>query len=358
MSLSDQLKQEEEEAKSIIKQERDIESHIDTVSRKLQKLEEMEKEAERYKKEGNNEKAEQLEEEITELNREILNKDFNHIIRQIRKGEEETGKILSNNPVEKIDVEEMKRLTEIAEIIEGHFKPKQNLGDPESNLYSSGQPQIAPNPEEQRGNNEYPDKKISNKGVKGRNLQEEEVIILQKLSKGTSWENHSGAIYEMGKIGDEIIEDLKLAKNEIEELQNEVKEDEEVIERSERTSEREKTKKREKSEEKDLQKAEKAIKEMKEELDELINHHKEEEEKLEEYARYLEEFENASKESLDFVENVEKYVEKFKQSNRRDQELEKHIKKIMAQNPKMLAEELKRAIEYSEKAKKEIEVSG
>lgn len=357
MSLPEHLKHDEEEVESIIEQERNIENHVETVSKKLHKLKEMEEEAERYKKQGKDEEAERLEEEITKLNREILKKDFKHIIRQIRKGENETGKVLSNMPVEKIDVEEMKRLTSIAEVIEEHFKPKQNLGDPESNLYSSGEPEIAQNPDEQRGNNNYPNEKISNKGVEGRKFQEEEVIILQKLSMGTYWYNYSGAIYEITSLGDEIIEDLELAKNEIERLQQELEEDEEIIERAEKTSESKNIKDKDKSEERDLKKAEEAVKDMKTELEELIRHHKEEKKKLNEYANHLEEFKNASEESLEFVENVISYVEKFRQSNRRDQDLEKHIEQIMAQNPSELVKELEKAVEYSEKAEKEIEIS-
>lgn len=354
MGVPEELKHDEDEVNSIIKQERDIQGHIDQVSKRLEKLENMEKKAEKYKEKGQDTKAEKLEEEIANLNRQILDKDFEQIVRQIRKGEEETGQILSNMPVEEIDVGEMKRLPEIAQVIEEHFKPKQDLGNPESNLYSSGEPEIAPNPEAQRGNNNYPSQRVSNKydEMQGRNLQEEEVIVLQKLNAGTHWYNYPGSIHEMEVLGDEIIEDLKLAKNEIEELEHEVEEDEEVVERAKRTSDDENVKKEEQSEENDLREAEEAINEMRSKLEELIEHHQKEQERLSEYKSHLGEFSEAAQESLRFVESVMSYIEKFRESSRRDEDLEKHIKKIMAQNPDSLAEELETAIEYSEKAQK------
>ncbi len=355
MNLPDHLTHDREEIESIISQERDIENHIEEVSGRLDKLEEMEQEAERYKQEGENKKASRLEQEIVELNRQILNKDFKNIIRQIRKGEEETGEILSHMPVEKIDVGKMKKLTKIAELIEEHFEPKQKLGNPESDLYSSGQPEIAQNPDEQRGRNDYPNQKISDKyeTMSGAPLQEEEVIILNKLSSGTYWYNYSGSIYEMAVLGDEIIQDLKLAKSEIQELNNEINEDEDIIKRAEETSEEEDLEVEETSEEKDLKKAEETVREMNSRLEELINHHQEEKSNLEEYKKHLGEFEEAAQTSLNFVENVVSYVEEFKESNRRDPDLEKHIAKIMGQSPNRLANELREAIEYSEKAKKE-----
>lgn len=376
MSVSEDLKSEERKLNQIIKQERDIQGHIEDISESLEKLKSKEKKAEKLRENGKTQEAESLEDEISRLNHTIIQDGFEQLIRQIRKGEQETEGILSTLPknVEAINTGKMRKLVATKDLLEEHFfSQKYSI-----NVNSFAQYALHPYPDQVvksgnsfRGN--YPSISLNQKVESGKwsdhwissRDKHEEVIIFDSLHRTSNWHRPAGAIYEIAKIGEEIVEDLEMTDRELKELEEEIREDEEIIERAEENTSSSQTKNMDEREKQELGKAEQAIQQMRNELQEMMQEHKEEKENLNEYGTHLEDYKNAAKEVVEFIEEVKSIVQNFENNKEHFVEnmsreeylngLKPQIEYIESEPVDRIEKSMKKTIELCNKAEQEID---
>lgn len=325
MELSEDLKNEERKLRQIIKQERDIQGHIEKISESLEVLKKKEQKAEKLREDGQTQEAEQIEQEISRLNYKITEEGFEQLIRQIRKGEQETEEVLSTLPKEMdaINTGKMRELVATKDIIEEHFfsqKYSINVNQFANYALHPYPNKVIKNGNQFKGN--YPSTSLREKLEGGKwgdhwissRDKHEAVIVLESLHSKSNWHRPAGAILEIAKIGEELIEDLEMTDKELQEIEEEIKEDEGIVERAERNTSSSQTKNMDEKEKQELGEAEQAIQKMRNELQDIKERHKEEEQNIQEYAEHLEDYKQAAKETLEFIEEVKSIVQNFEEN--------------------------------------------